>query len=602
MTPRPQVKTPSRLPVVPVAADSRTPFPGHSYTPEGESLFRVFAPLARRVEVVLVERGERIALSADPLGYWTGTTLRCPHGTHYLFDCDGHLLPDPASRYQPRGVHGPSMVVEHPARPATDWRGVKINDAIIYELHIGAFTREGTLAAASTRLPELGDLGITVVELMPLAAFPGARNWGYDGVYAYALHAGYGDYAQLRAFIDAAHMQGIAVILDVVFNHFGPEGNYTAAFAPYLTAAATPWGAAINFDGPYNHGIRDFFLGSVRYWLDEIGLDGFRMDAVSLIFDTMPIHILKEITELARLIAREQGREILMIAEHLRNNRFVTSKSGMGFQAQWNDDLNHAIFARITGERDRHYSNFGSFADVVKALADGFVLDGTRLDRNAHYLLGTDGRLTSATEHVVHIQNHDQVGNRRRGDRLITSYGEARALLAITAIMASPFVPMLFMGEEYGETAPFLFFEDFSDTTIIEGVRNGRRKEFSFDGEDPPDPHAPSSFEASRLCWETRNSGRGARLLAFYRALIALKRSGALGPRDRRRLHLEANAEIEVIQIRTAQTLTQLNFSASEQIAKVPPGWALLLESQPGAACSAIPPYGARVFQRRKRV
>ncbi|MFM2065212.1 MAG: putative malto-oligosyltrehalose trehalohydrolase [Pseudomonadota bacterium] len=574
---------------------------GHQVRADGRSVFRVYAPQARTLAVQLLEPGGLDGLpggshhgrllplhpagDADLAGYWTLDCERLPHGSLYWLVLDGRHLPDPASRCQPQGVHGPSMVVDIEPVASPGWTGVAMADAVIYELHVGTFTPAGTLAAAQGRLDHLAELGINVVELMPLAAFPGERNWGYDGTCLYALHAACGSYADLKAYVEAAHARGIAVILDVVYNHFGPEGNYSGAFAPYTKAAATPWGAAINFDDAWNHGVREFFLGNLRHWLEDVGLDGVRMDAVSLIFDQMPLHILREFTDLARAIGRAQGREVLVIAEHLRNNRHVTSEQGYGYHAQWNDDLNHAVYAHLTGETTRHYANFGTFDDVVKALTHGFVLDGSRYDKLYQYYLGSDGRLTRPEEHVVHIQNHDQVGNRALGDRMITTHGRAKALLGLATVLASPYVPMLFMGEEYGETAPFLFFEDFGDAALVEAVRRGRRADFAFGNTEPPDPHARASFEASKLDWALAESSTGRATLAFCRALIALKRSGALGPRDRAQLQVQGDAPTGLITLTTARTLTVLNYSDRSHACDPGPAWRREL-------CSADMPAG----------
>lgn len=570
---------------------------GH-YHEAGRSAFRVFAPTARRLEVVLVGQGRDLALERDALGYWTGSTGRLPPGTRYLLECDGRRHPDPASRYQPEGVHGPSMVTEVPRAARAGWRGIAIQDAIIYELHVGTFTGPGTLSAATERLPDLQALGVTVIELLPLAAFPGERNWGYDGTFPFALHAAYGDYQSLAGFLESAHRLGMAVILDVVYNHFGPEGNHAGAFAPYTKAAATPWGDAVNFDGEYNHGVREFFLENARYWLQEVGFDGLRMDAVSLIFDTMPVHILRQCTDLAREISAAEGRQVLMIAEHLRNNRFVTAESGFAYHSQWNDDLHHAVFAYLTGETTRQLASFGRFADVVKALTDAFVLDGSRLDLHHRFLLGTDGRLTRGHEHVVHIQNHDQVGNRSRGDRLIASHGRAKALLGITTVMASPFVPMLFMGEEYGETAPFLFFEDFSDPRIVAAVRAGRERDYTSGCLATPDPHARSTFEASKLRWGLRQTTEGRAILDYYRGLIALKRTGELGPRDRGKVGIEVDDLGRVVRVETPHTLTVLSFSGAARPLEVAPGWQPVLDSVPGGSGYELEAFGARIYRR----
>jgi maltooligosyltrehalose trehalohydrolase len=571
---------------------------GHHYDAAGRSAFRVFAPRAGRLNVAIVGQAPPLRLTRDELGYWSGHTDRLPHGTRYLFELDGRRYPDPASRFQPEGVHGPSMVTEVPPQARSGFRGVAIEDAIIYELHLGTFTAAGTLSAATERLPDLAALGVTVIELLPIAAFPGERNWGYDGTYPYALHAGYGDLQALVHFIESAHRLGLAVILDVVFNHFGPEGFYGEAFAPFTKRADTPWGAAVNFDGEYNYGIREFFLQAARYWLEEVGFDGLRVDAASLILDTMPRHFLRLCTDLARDVARAQDREVLMIAEHLRNDRAVTADTGFAFHAQWNDDLNHALFASLTGETGRHYANFGQFDDVVKALRDAFVLDGTRFDKHYRFMLGTDGRATRAREHVVHLYNHDQVGNRPRGDRLIARFGRARALLGITTVMASPFVPMLFMGEEYGETAPFLFFEDFSDPTLVAAVREGRAREYALEGAELPDPHARATFEASKLDWSERERPAGRAILDYYRALVGLKRRGEIGPRDRGQVAILADRVQRIIRLETPHTLTVLNFAGAAQPIEVAPDLQRWLDSDPTSAATELGPYGARIYRR----
>ncbi len=573
---------------------------GHFYNADGYSVFRIFAPEKQNVSVLLRESNSTIPLVRDELGYWNAEVERLPHGTLYLLTVDGHLYPDPTSRYQPYGVHGPSMITQIDPVLSASWAGVKIEDAIIYELHLGTFTPEGTIKSAQQRLPYLKELGITVIEFLPIAAFPGERNWGYDGTFQFALQSSYGDYNDLKHFIEQAHLLGIAVILDVVYNHFGPEGNYTGILAPYTKASATPWGAAINFDNEYNYGVREFFLENTRYWLQEVGFDGFRMDAISLMFDNMPVHILREFTDLAREIGAEEGREVLMIAEHLRNNKYVTSDLGFNYHSQWNDDLNHAVFANLTGETGRHYVNFGGFTDIVKALSDGFVLDGTRFDKYCRYLLGTDGRSTHGSEHIVHIQNHDQVGNRLLGDRMITTYGRNKALLAITAVMASPFVPMLFMGEEYGEQAPFLFFEDFSEQTIIDGAREGRKADFSFNGIEPKDPHAHETFMESKLRWEQAETNRGQLILNYYKQLIALKRTGHLGPRNRKAVQVSGDEASGMITVQTLHTLAVMNFSGNEQIYQPAVGWELFLTSDDATDSNIIKPYSACIFRKQE--
>jgi maltooligosyltrehalose trehalohydrolase len=574
---------------------------GHRVTAAGRSAFRVFAPERGSVAVLLdVDRGAggtRVPLAGSADGWWDGETTRLAHGTRYWLEVDGCRLPDPASRWQPDGVHGASAVADITPVHSPGWMGVAMADAVIYELHLGTFTADGTLAAAQARLPYLADLGINAIELLPLAAFPGERNWGYDGTFQFALQSSYGSWDDLRRFIEAAHTHGIAVLIDVVYNHFGPEGHYADAVAPYTKKADTPWGAAINFDIAWNHGIRAFFRENLRFWLEDVGFDGVRMDAVSLIFDNSPVHILREFTDIVREVGARRGVTLISIAEHLRNNRFVTARDGFGYDAQWNDDLNHAVYAKLTGERWRHYGDFGALADVAKALRSGFVLDGTRLCSYYRWFVGTDGEATEGHEHVVHIQDHDQVGNRPHGDRMIATYGRARALLGITAVMASPFVPMLWMGEEYGETAPWLFFVDFGDAALIEAVRHGRRADYAMGDHEPDDPQDRATFLKSKLQWPLADSDVGRNILDYYRTLIALKRSGALGPRRRADVRVEADEATEIVTVHAPGTLTVLNFAASPRPFVPPAGAELLLASVAPAAAGTIEGWAARIYR-----
>ncbi len=565
----------------------------------GRSCFRVFAPERRSVALRLSSEAAARPMQADASGHWSIALDALPAGTRYRFEADGRTCPDPASRRQPDGVHGDSMLVA-PRRARRDgWRGVAVADAIIYELHLGTFTPEGTLAAAMAKLPYLHTLGITVIELLPIAAFPGERGWGYDGTYPFALHAPYGSYDDLAGFIEAAHAFGFAVLLDIVHNHFGPEGNYSAVLARYTQPAATPWGAAVNLDGDFSAGVRAFFLENLRYWLQDIGFDGFRMDAVAMMFDTTPVHLLREFSDLAHAIGRTEGRHVLMIAEHLRNDKLVTSPRGFRFDSQWSDDLNHALVAFLTGERDRHCANFGSFADVLTALSKGFVLDGTRFDVYRGCKVGSDPGEMRATEQVVYIQNHDQVGNRPFGDRMIATHGRAMALLGITAVMASPFVPMLFMGEEYGETAPFLFFEDFGDPALVEAVRVGRRAAYDFGDRPSPEPHDRTTFLASKLVWQRTESDDGRGVLAYYRTLIALKRSGELGPRERSAVKFSADARTGLVCAASPRTLTFLNLAPEPRAIAVPSECDLVIASVAFDLDDRLGAYGAAIYRRR---
>jgi maltooligosyltrehalose trehalohydrolase len=452
----------------------------------------------------------------------------------YRLGSDARLLPDPASRSQPEGVHGPSAVVDPTAFRWTDggWRGFQMADLVFYELHVGTFTHEGTFRAAIGHLEELADLGITAIELMPIAEFPGRRNWGYDGVALYAPHSAYGAPDDLRALVDAAHARGLAVFLDVVYNHLGPEGNYLDAFGPYFTDAyTTPWGRALNFDGPDSDEVRAFFVDNARYWIEEFHFDGLRLDAVHGIRDFSARHLLADVRAAVHGVGARQERRTLVIAESdLNDPRLVRPEDvgGYGLDGQWSDDFHHAVHALLTGERNGYYEDFGDVADLAKAYAERFVYDGRHSPhrRRRHGAPAGDVR---ADAFVVCVQNHDQVGNRAMGDRLSTLVGFEEQKLAAALLLLAPYVPLLFMGEEYGETRPFPYFVSHSDEGLIEAVRRGRREEFASFGwsDDVPDPQSEDTFRSARLDRAGRETPRGRALLALHRDLIALRRKEA---------------------------------------------------------------------------
>lgn len=527
--------------------------------------FKIFAPFCDSLAIELDDSHQRIKLNKYPDHYFKADISPLPEGTMYWLVKNGtEFLPDPYSHYQPCDVHGPSMITFPQPPKKNGWRGIDIKDAIIYELHLGTFTEEGNIKAATNKLLYLKTLGINVIELMPICDFPGDRNWGYDGTYMFALNNSYGTYEDLRIFLEKAHSLGIAVILDIVYNHFGPEGNYSGMIAPFTKSADTPWGAAVNFDKEHSNGIRDFYLYNTQYWLQEVGFDGFRMDATSLILDESPKHILTEINELADKIAQEEQRKIIMIAEHLRNDSKVTSSNGLKFQAQWCDDLNYALYAYLTGEKNRHYKDFGKFEDIVKALTSSFVYDGTKLNSVYNNYMGEDGSHLDPASLVVHIQNHDQVGNRPDGDRMSTTYGIKRALTAATVIFASPYVPMIFMGEEYAEMNPFWFFENFKDQWLIDAVQNGRRNEFSFKSDaDIKPPHDVETFINSKLDWDSASNTPHSSVLNIYQSLIALKKEGIIGIHDRTKLQIEGDKNKEILYIRTPKSTTVVNLSTN---------------------------------------
>jgi maltooligosyltrehalose trehalohydrolase len=470
-------------------------------------------------------------------------------GADYVFVLDdGSERPDPVSRWQPHGVHGPSRVVD----PNYDWQaqywiGVPMDEIIAYELHVGTFTPEGTFAAIIPRLTELQAMGIRAIELMPIAQFPGDRNWGYDGVHPYAVHDSYGGPLELKKLIDAAHQHRIGVILDVVYNHTGPEGCVLDAFGPYFTDRyKTPWGRTFNYDGPDSDAVRRFVVENACYWVTEFQVDGLRIDAAHGMYDLGAMHILEEIAGAVHARASELRKTVVVIAESDLNDPKLVRKAddgGYGLDAQWSDDFHHAVHAALTGESHGYYCDFGSVGVVADALREPFVYDG----RYSEYRRRIHGRTSAglpSDRFVVSVQNHDQVGNRARGERLASLLDPAQLRLAAALLLLSPYVPMLFMGEEYGETNPFQYFVSHGDEALVAAVRAGRRAEFpdfaaSAESGDPPDPQANETFERSKLDWSKRSAGAHAQLLALHRDLLALRRDEYLLRPDRARILID---------------------------------------------------------------
>jgi maltooligosyltrehalose trehalohydrolase len=483
---------------------------------------RVWAPRAQRVAVRIGR--EDHALEPEGLGVWSGA-VPLQAGDDYWIVLDGRRLPDPCTRFQPKGLRGPSRVVDPGAWAWTDgrWRGVRLRDLVLLELHVGTFTPEGTFDAAIEQLGRLRETGITGIELMPVAAFPGARGWGYDGVYPWSAQDVYGGPGGLQRLVDAAHAAGIAVILDVIPNHVGASGEKALrAFGPYFTDRyATPWGEAINYDGADSGAVREWLIQACEMWVRDVHVDGLRLDAIHAVFDNGAEHVIAELTRRVHAI----DRRALVIAESGLNDPRVirpAGRGGWGCDAQWADDFHHAVRTLVSDEREGYYAEFGQVAQLAKAFDRPFVHDGGYSTfRRRRY--GAPAPDRSPEQFVVFDQNHDQVGNRALGDRL-----EPRALaLAQFCVLLSPFTPLLFMGEEYGERAPFRFFSDHIDKRIAKATRDGRRREFAafaaFAGDEVPDPQDPQTFEASKL------TGRGARgherlvreLLAARRELAA---------------------------------------------------------------------------------
>jgi maltooligosyltrehalose trehalohydrolase len=463
-------------------------------------------------------------------GYFEASFAAPGKEVRYFYVLDGDTRrPDPASRFQPEGVHGPSEAVRHDAFGWTDggWKNPPLEDYMLYELHVGAFTPEGTFEAVIHRLPYLRELGVNAIELMPVSQFPGPRNWGYDGVYPFAVQQSYGGPGSLKALVNACHLSGLAVVLDVVYNHLGPEGNYLRDFGPYFTGRySTPWGDAVNFDGPGSDGVRRFFIESSLYWLNVFHIDALRIDAVHGIFDMSARHFLDELRE---EVQRRAERKVYLIPESdLNDVRIInpTRIGGYGLDAQWNDDFHHALHTLLTGEQSGYYRDFGGVPDMAKAIREGFVYSGqhSRFRDRRH---GSPSAHLPPRRFVVFSQNHDQVGNRPEGDRLAATLPLQKLKLAAAMVLLSPSVPLLFMGEEYGETAPFRYFVSHSDPDLIEAIREGRKKESSLFGwtGEAPDPQEEAAFLRSRLNPGLRHDGEHKVLFTFYRELIRLRKS-----------------------------------------------------------------------------
>lgn len=498
--------------------------------------FRVWAPFAKQVAVHILGRDERIFLMEPrDRGYFEATVPDIDAGMRYQYRLDGEKSrPDPASRFQPDGVHQPSAIVDPNMFTWTDqrWKGLPLTDLIIYELHVGTFTQAGTFEAIIPHLSYLKDeVGITAIELMPVAQFPGRRNWGYDGVYPFAVQASYGGPDGMKRLVDACHRVGLAVILDVVYNHLGPEGNYLGDFGPYFTDRyRTPWGSALNYDGPGSDEIRQYFVDNALYWVTEYHIDALRLDAIHGIFDFSAQHILQELAEAVHKQARALERTILVIAESDLNDARVISpvdRGGYGLDGQWNDDFHHALRVTLANERKGYYQDFHGLSDLATAVQRGFVYHGQHSAYRGRRH-GNSAERCFPSQLVVFAQNHDQIGNRAVGDRLSTQlpFDALKAARALVVLASN--IPLLFMGEEYSETAPFQYFIEHGDPGLIEAVRQGRRREFAHFGwraEEIPDPQDQATFERSRIHVGERHHPMQEAMLRWTKILIELRKT-----------------------------------------------------------------------------
>jgi len=572
--------------------------------------FRVWAPRARRVELAVDTAGGQLAaMQPEGDGVFAAFAAGASAGADYRYILDGgRSFPDPVSRWQPHGVHGPSRVLD-PAFAWSDanWRGMPLEQYVIYELHTGAFTPQGNFEAIVPRLGELREFGITAIELMPVAEFPGSRNWGYDGVDLYAPQSSYGGPAGLKTLVDACHHAGLAVVLDVVYNHLGPEGNYLGEFGPYFTDCyRTPWGDAINYDGRGSDGVRRFFVDNALYWLTEYHVDALRLDAIHGIFDFSARHILQEMAEAFHAQADKLGRFAWLIAESdLNDARVITpsSQGGYGVDAQWLDDFHHSLHTSLAADTHGYFADFDGLPSLRKAIVNGYVYEGqhSRFRGRRH---GSSSKRRPGRCFVAFTQNHDQIANAMRGLRQAELLSLEQQKLAAAALFFAPFVPLLFMGQEYGETAPFLYFTDHGDPALIAAVGEGRRKEYeAFSGSEFTDPQDPSSFQRSKLNWNLRQAAPHSALLAWYRDWLRARKANAAlanGRKSMVRAKCDAESRWLVVQrgdLSGSRALLVCNFAEEKRKIPIPfkAQWSLCL-------WSGAPAYGAPLGKPAPRI
>jgi maltooligosyltrehalose trehalohydrolase len=512
--------------------DDIYPTVGAFYNTDNTCTFTVWAPLKK--DVALLLKDAAYPMKQDGLGFWNMMLEGVKPGDRYQFRIDNDkTFPDPASRCQPEGVHAASAVTETSFAWTDDhWKGLPLKDMILYELHTGTFTQAGNFDGVVSKLNYLQQLGINAIELLPVVQFPGNRNWGYDGVYPFAVHTAYGGIDGLKQLVNEAHRRGIAVVLDVVYNHLGPEGNYFSAFGPWFTDKyKTPWGTAINFDDAWCDGVRHYYWQNALMWLDEFHIDALRLDAVHAIWDSGANHFIKELKKKVTQLEIRTGRKKVLIAEFDLNNPqyiYPADKGGYNLDGQWIDEFHHALHTLVTGEVNGYYEDFGTIEHLARSLKDSYVYTGQySVHRKKHF--GAPPHEAPCYQFVVFAQNHDQIGNRLAGDRLTTQLSTEGLKLTAATVLLSPHVPLLFMGEEYGEKNPFQYFISHTDKELVEMTRKGRREEFAYfnwEG-DIPDPESEETFRQCILSWNYEQDRTAASLLAFYRHLIAFRKTRA---------------------------------------------------------------------------
>ncbi len=533
---------------------------GANYLKNDQCEFVVWAPFVKSISLKLILQSEKlIPMQKDESGYWRIVVDDVKPGDLYFYRLDGGRdRPDPASYYQPYGVHKASQIIDHNVFKWQDkeWKGMHMSEMIMYELHVGTFTSEGTFDTVIPKLDDLKNVGINTIEIMPVAQFPGERNWGYDGVYPFAVQNSYGGQDGLKRLVNECHKKRIAVILDVVYNHLGPEGNYLWDYGHYFTDKyKTPWGLAINFDGPYSNEVRNYFIENALYWFKNYHIDALRLDAIHGICDMSARPFLLELAEKVEEFSQQKGRKYYLIAESDLNNSLVArsrDKGGFGIDCLWNDDFHHAIHTLITDEANGYYIDFGRIGHLMKSLEEGYVYSGqySEFRKRSH---GNSSKDMPADKFIVFSQNHDQIGNRMKGERMSSLVSFESLKLAAGIVLLSPYIPLLFMGEEYRETAPFLYFVSHSDPQLIEGIRQGRKKDydaFNWRGE-PPDPQDLETFIKSKIDWKKRNQANHKVLLNLYKELIHLRRDiPALANLDNSCLKVWGHKEKKVVFMR----------------------------------------------------
>ncbi len=550
---------------------------GVNFSDDGKALINIWAPLAKAVAVIAGET--EIPLERSAYGYWQSSTSKLSEGALYKIKIDDKdPLPDPTSLSQPEGVHGPSKAINLNTFQwsKNEWVNLPLEDYIIYELHTGTFTTEGNFAALEQKLGYLKEVGVNAIEIMPVAQFPGSRNWGYDGVFPFAVQHSYGGAAGLQHLVDACHQHGLAVILDVVYNHLGPEGNYLGEFGPFFTDKYnTPWGKAVNLDDAWCDGVRQYVIENALMWFRDFRIDALRLDAVHAIKDFSPVHILKEIRLRLDELMQQTGRNHYLIVElDLNDTRFINGvqKGGFGMDAQWVDEFHHALRVATGQEKSGYYSDFNGIDDLAKSYRDAYVYDGQWSPHRNKYF-GIKAEENQGSQFIVFSQNHDQVGNRLLGERTSQLVSFELQKLMAGAVLLSPFLPMLFMGEEWSEPNPFQYFVSHTDPELAEAVRKGRKAEFAafhLEGE-APDPMAEKTFENSRLHWQLTNEGKHKTMLSYYKALISLRKTHTvLKHTDRKSLSAEGNNDNKTLVLHRWQGEKKLaclfNFSSEPAI------------------------------------